>query len=144
LATGCPGGVLAPEVRCPIHSAFFAERPGDDRIILAAGMGASALEGSCPMLALKIAIFVPTIAAGFFFAFWETKIRRRLTDDALDQQPETISDIQDMFYGMRRERRRERILTSLPPEMRSKYDKVVALKFLFFAILIVEVFVLQR
>jgi len=96
------------------------------------------------MLALKIVIFVPTIAATLFFASLERKLKNQLTDEALDQQPESISDVQDTFYNMRREMRRQRILNSLPPESRSKYKWVVALKFLLFAIFIVEVFVLQR
>jgi hypothetical protein len=96
------------------------------------------------MLALKIALYIPTVAAGLSCAFWETKIRRQLTDEALDRQPESVNDFQDISYGIRKEIRRERILKSLPPEMRFKYKSVVGLNFLFFAILIVEVFVLQR
>jgi hypothetical protein len=96
------------------------------------------------MLALRIALVVPTIAAWFFCEFWEKKIRRQLTDEAFYQQPESLSDVQDTFYNMRREMRRERILKSLPPEMRLKYRRVVGLKFSLFALLIVEVLVLQR
>lgn len=69
------------------------------------------------MLAFKSALYILTIATMFFLGFWELRLRRRLTDEALEQQRETVSDYCDTFYGIRREIRRERLLRSLPPEV---------------------------
>jgi hypothetical protein len=96
------------------------------------------------MLALKTALYTLTIGFAFFFASWELKLRRRLTDDALDQQNENVSDYADVSYGIRREVRRERIKKSLPAEILFKLRIVASLKFLFVAILIAEVIFLQR
>ena len=96
------------------------------------------------MLALKIALYILTIATMLFLGFWEHRLRRRLTDEALEQQHETVSDYCDIFYGVRKEIRRERLLKTLPPEVLFKLKVIAGLKFLFFAILGIEVFFLQR
>ena len=96
------------------------------------------------MLASKIALYILTIAGAFFFAFWELRLRRRLTDEALEQQHESVSDYSDVSYGIRKEIRRESILKSLPREALVKLRIVASLKFLFAATLIVEVVLLQR
>lgn len=94
------------------------------------------------MFALKSAVYVPTIAATFFFAFWEMKIRRQLTDGPLPSH-ENPGDF-GLFGDISKEMNRERILRSLPRERLSKYRTVMVLKFVFIALLIVEVLVLQR
>lgn len=96
------------------------------------------------MLAFKVVLYIVTIGSAFFFAFWEWKLRRRLTDEALAQQSESVSDYSDLSYDIRREMRRERILKSLPPEAMFKLKVIASFKFLFVAVLIVEVFFLQR
>lgn len=96
------------------------------------------------MLALKIALYILTIGSAFFFAFLESKLRHRLTDEALEQQSESVSDYSDLSYGIRKEVRRERILERIPPERLFKLRVFASLKFLFVAILIVEVIFLQR
>jgi hypothetical protein len=96
------------------------------------------------MLAFKAALYTLTIGSAFFFAFWEWKLRRQLTDEALEQQNESISDYSDVSYGIRREVRRERIMKNLPPEELFKFRVVASLKFIFVAILIAEVIFLQK
>lgn len=96
------------------------------------------------MLATKIALYVLTLGTALFFAFWEMSLRRRLTDEALEQQRESVSDHSDVLYDMRKEIRRERILKSLPRKDLFKLRVVVSLKFLFLAVLLFEVVLLQR
>jgi hypothetical protein len=95
------------------------------------------------MLAFKAALYTLTIGSAFFFAFWEWKLRRRLTDEALERHTESVSDYSDALYGIRKETRRHRILKSLPPEALFKLRAVASFKFLFVAILIIEVIFLQ-
>lgn len=96
------------------------------------------------MLASKIALYILTIGAAFFFAFWELRLRRQLTDEALEQQRESVSDYADVSYDVRKAIRRERILKSLPREVLFRLRMVVSLKFLFLAMLMFEVVFLQR
>lgn len=96
------------------------------------------------MLAIKIALCLLTLGIAFFFAFWELRLRRRLTDEALEQQRESVSDHSDVLYDIRRDIRRERILKSLPCDVLFKLRVVVSLKFLFLAILLFEVILLRR
>ena len=95
-----------------------------------------------PTLALKILIYGITIAAALFFAFWEGRLKRQLTDGALmsSPNPSDWSPMNDLSERMQR----ERTLKSLPREMTSKLRLIIGLKFLFVAILIVEVIFLQR
>jgi hypothetical protein len=77
-----------------------------------------------------------------FFAFWELRLKRQLTD-SISPQSTAISDtgvINDLSERMRH----ERALRELPKAALSKLRAVIALKFLFVAILIIEVIVLQR
>ena len=92
----------------------------------------------------KAVLYVLTIGSVFFFGFWEYRLRRRLTDEALEQQRESVSDYCDLSYEIQKEKRRERILNSLPRESLSKLKLIAGAKFLFFAILIVEIVLLQR
>jgi len=94
------------------------------------------------MLVFKIALYILTIAFAFLFAFWERKLEHQLTDELLEQQHENISDL-DSFYEIRRDIRRQRILSNLPREALFKLRVVVSLKFLFGAILVLEVIILQ-
>jgi hypothetical protein len=94
------------------------------------------------MITLKIPLYLLTLGGVFFFAFREVKIRKGLTDQVLEE-PENASDIG--FTGdISREFARERLLRNLPRERLAKYRTVVALKFLFAIVFIVEVVVLQR
>lgn len=95
------------------------------------------------MFAFKTALYILTIASLFSFGLWEWKLKRQLTDEFLEQQHESVSDI-DSFYEIRRNFKREHILKSLPREALFKLRVVVSLKFLFFVILIIEVAFLQR
>ncbi len=92
----------------------------------------------------KAVLYTVTIGIAFFFGFWEWRMRRRLTDEALEQQNENVSDYSDVLYDIRKETRRERILKSLPPASLFKFRVVASLKFLFVAILVIEVIFLQR
>src|SRR5690242_16294818 len=87
------------------------------------------------MLAFKTALYILTIAIAFLFGGWEMRLKRQLTDEMPARG--TID------YGMRdalRERmRRERFLHDLPPERLRKLRMIGGLKFLFVAILILEV-----
>jgi hypothetical protein len=67
-----------------------------------------------------------------------------LADKALVQLQECVRDYSDFSYGIGREIRWERVLRSLPPESLSKLKIIATLKFLFAAVLIAEVVVLQR
>jgi len=96
------------------------------------------------MLAFKVALYVMTIVCAFFFGFWELKLRRRLTDEAMWQQHEGVNDYLDASYDIRKEIRRERVLKSLPPEALFRLRLIASLKFLLIAILVIEVIVLQR
>jgi hypothetical protein len=94
------------------------------------------------MLALKSAVYVLTFATALFFGFWELKIKRQLVDAALPTN-ENPSDL-GVWNDLAKRMERERFLRSLPRERLSKYHIIVGLKFLFAALLVVEVIVLQR
>ncbi len=96
------------------------------------------------MFVFKAVLYILTIGSMFFFAGWERRLRRRLTEEGLQQQRESLREYPFDFSTIREEFRREHILMSLPPEALSRYKAVVILKFVFFAILILEVIVLQR
>jgi hypothetical protein len=91
---------------------------------------------------LKIFIYSLTIALAMFFAFWELRLKRQLTDSASppSTRPSEFGVINDLSERMNR----ERVIAGLPKEALTKFRTVVALKFLFVAILIVEVIVLQK
>ncbi|UWZ82384.1 hypothetical protein [Occallatibacter riparius] len=96
-----------------------------------------------PILPFKIALYVLTIGAAFFCAFWERRRRLRLTDEPLELQHQDVSDY-GALYVIKEEIRRERILKSLPRETLAKLRLVGCLKFLFLAVLAIEVVLLQR
>jgi hypothetical protein len=95
------------------------------------------------MLAFKVALYILTSTSALFFGFWELKLKRQLTEEALNQQHETVSDI-DCFYGFRRDIRRGRILKSLPPEALFKLRMVMSLKIIFAVAFVIAVIILQR
>ncbi len=76
-----------------------------------------------------------------FFGFWELRLKRRLTDSA-PQPSKIVSDLGVINLSDRL--MRERILKDLPREAKFKYRMVVMFKFIFVAILIAEVIILQR
>lgn len=94
------------------------------------------------MFVLKTVIYCTTIAAAMFLGAWELRLRLQLTDWAVDPLKRAskigfINDLSEQF-------RREWVLRNLPKDKLSKFRRVVLLKFLFAALLIVEVIVLQR
>ncbi len=90
----------------------------------------------------KVFVYSLTLALAMFFAFWELRLKRQLTDSALtpNTRPSEFGVVNDLSERMSR----ERVIAALPREALTKLRTVVALKFLFVAILIVEVVVLQR
>ena len=93
------------------------------------------------MLTFKVITYSVTIAAAMFFASWELRLKRQLTD-SVGQPSKMVSDFG--VISLRERLRREQILRDLPSEEKFKYRMVVMFKFLFVAILIAEVIVLQR
>jgi len=96
------------------------------------------------MIAFKAALFVLTFGCALFFAGWAMREKRRLTVEALEQQHESVSDYCEVFYDIKKDIRRERILRSLPPQALSKYRVLGILQFVFLAMLVLEVILLQR
>jgi hypothetical protein len=91
---------------------------------------------------LKLFIYALTAALAMFFAFWELRLKRQLTDSAAtpNTRPSEFGVINDLSERMNR----ERVLADLPRETLTKFRAVVALKFLFVVMLIVEVIILQK
>jgi hypothetical protein len=94
------------------------------------------------LLPFKIALYIFTITGAFFFGSWELKLKRQMTEEALEQH-ENVSDL-GIVNDLSKRIRRARFLKSLPHEMLFKLRLVVSLKFLFVAIFIIEVIFLQR
>ena len=93
------------------------------------------------MVILKIVIYSVTALCAMSFGFWELSLKRRLTDNAVEPS-KMVSDFGVINLSERL--RRERILKELPKEATFKYRMVVMFKLLFVAILIAEVFILQK
>ncbi len=94
------------------------------------------------MRILKAAIYCVTIAAVMFFGFWELRLKRQLTDGALQRSNKIIDvgimdDLSDRI-------RREQTLKELPKRERSQLRMVVMSKLVLIAALIAEVLILQR
>lgn len=94
------------------------------------------------MITFKVVIYCVTIAAAMFFAYWERKLKLQLTDEAV-QPVKYVSDL-GMLHSLKESLRRERFLRGLPAQLKFKYRMAVGLKFLFLAILIIEVIILQK
>jgi hypothetical protein len=78
----------------------------------------------------------------FFFAFMELRLKRQLTDDAPRPFVNAsdfgiVNDVSDRL-------RRERVLASMPQQLRARVRMIVGLKFLCLWILVFEVLLLQR
>lgn len=95
------------------------------------------------MLAFKIVLYIITLAATFFFAFRERKLKQQLTDALLDQRNENVSDFYS-FYEIRKDFKRERILRNLPHGAKSNLNIAIGLKFLFGVAFCIEILILQR
>jgi hypothetical protein len=95
------------------------------------------------MIAFKIVLYILTLAATFFFAIRERKLKLQLTDTLLNQHRETASDF-DSLYEIRKDIRRERILKDLPPGAKSKLNVAIGLKLLFGVAFVIEILILQR
>jgi hypothetical protein len=94
------------------------------------------------MFLVKVIIYSATILAVVFFAFWELRLKRQLTD-GISPDSGMVSE-SGFIHDLSKRMERERVLRSLPKEKLVKFRRVVALKFLLVALLIIEVFVLQR
>ena len=77
-----------------------------------------------------------------FLGFWELRLKRRLTDSAL-QPPQGVADL-GALGALSESMQRERIMSSLPKEKLRTYRRVTVLKLLCFACLVIEVLLLQR
>ncbi len=95
------------------------------------------------MLVFKIVLYIVTLAATFFFAIRERKLKEELTDEILRRQRENVSDF-DSFYEIRKDIKRERILRDLPRRAKSKLNMAIGLKFLFGLAFCIEILILQR
>lgn len=99
------------------------------------------LNGHSRMFTLKAVTYSATIAAAMFFGFWELRLKRQLTDTALELS-KAVSDFG--IVNLSERLKREEILRGLPKQAKFKLRTVVILKFVFIAILIMEVVILQR
>jgi hypothetical protein len=94
------------------------------------------------MFTLKIVIYSATVVAAMFFAFLELRLKDQLTDKV---SPKPTALIESGFTAVLSKRmERERALRALPRAETARFRKVVALKFLFVALLVIEVIVLQQ
>jgi hypothetical protein len=94
------------------------------------------------MVALRVVIYSATIVVAMFFGFWELRLKAQLTDGVLSK-PTAVSE-SDFTQVLSKKTERERALQALPRAETAKFRKVVALKCLFVALLIIEIFGLQR
>ncbi|HXE07433.1 MAG TPA: hypothetical protein VN612_06035 [Acidobacteriaceae bacterium] len=83
----------------------------------------------------KFLLYALTAGGMFFFGFRQMRLRNELTDDVL--RGPGSGQIAESF-------KRQRILDSLPPELLVPCNRAAALKFGFFALLVIEVVLLQR
>lgn len=93
------------------------------------------------MFVLKALTYGVTILVAMFFGFWELRLKEQLTDTVV-QPSKTVSDFGAVNLSDRV--RRERALGDMPKQALFKLRTIITLKFLFLAILVVEVIVLQR
>jgi hypothetical protein len=93
------------------------------------------------MFILKALAYSITILIAVFFGFWELRLKEQLTDAAVEPS-KMVSDFGTVDLSDRL--RRERALSDLPKQALFKLRMVVMLKFLFAAMLVAEVIVLQR
>ncbi len=94
------------------------------------------------MVTFKALVYCSTIAAMFFFAFWEQRLKRQLTDGA-PKAHQNVSDF-GVLGAMSERMERERFLRSLPPKRLFNLRLAMGLKVLFFVLLAIEVIFLQR
>ena len=94
------------------------------------------------MFILKVVIYSATFGAALFFAFWEDRLRRQLTDDA-PRLPESVID-RGVLDDLKENMGRWQYLKSLPKQATVKYRKVVKIRLLLCALFIVEVIFLQQ
>jgi hypothetical protein len=92
--------------------------------------------------ALKIALYIFTVLACFFFGLLEFKLKSQLTAGAAEED-KFVSEY-GIANDLRLQMKRERFLKQLPRKRLFKYRLTVALKFFFVALLIAEVIVLPR
>ena len=94
------------------------------------------------MLIFKVILYGLTIGAAMFFGYWELRLKRELTDSAVN--PRKMPSDFGMIGELSERSERERILSGLPRRTVSPLRRVIMLKLLFVAILIAEVLLLQR
>ena len=93
------------------------------------------------MFVIKALTYGVAILVDMFFGFWELRLKEQLTDTVV-QRSKMVSDFGAVDLSDRL--RRERTLGDLPKQALFKLRMIVMLKFLFVAILVAEVGVLQR
>ena len=91
---------------------------------------------------LRLIIYSATILAAMFFAFWELRLKRQLTE-GISSDSGMVSEL-GFIHDLSKKMECERVLRALPKEKLVKFRRVVALRFLFVALLIIEVIMLQR
>jgi hypothetical protein len=94
------------------------------------------------MITLKAAVYILTLAGAFVFAFWELKLKRELSDEALGQRG-NVADYRSS-NNLSERISRERILESLPLQTRRRLRLIILTKFVFVAAFLIAVVVLQR
>lgn len=93
------------------------------------------------MFTLKVVTYSATFLAAMLFAFWELRLKRQLTDNALPPS-KMVSDFGAI--NLAEQIRREQVLRMLPKQAKLKYRVIVTVKLLLVALLVAEIIVLQR
>jgi hypothetical protein len=99
---------------------------------------------------MKVVTYSVTLAAAMFCGYWELRLKRELTDDApqLPVRPSDSGFLSNIADKLRRsdiaDRMRRELYMDLPEQALAKYHRAVVLKFVFAAILVAEVIILQR
>ena len=88
---------------------------------------------------IKDILYSVTIATAFFGGYLELKLKKQLTQEAL-QTTKNVGDF-GLLNDLSENLERERILNKLPKQMLFKLRLVLWLKFLAIALLVIELFV---
>lgn len=124
---------------------MFLDRNGtvDFASCAAGSLSSLAPSANCGSMAdMKVLLYILTGTCALFFAFWEEKLKRDLTN-SVPQRLGTISEI-GFLDDIKKGFDRERFLATIPAEVKRKLRIVVVLKFVAAVVLILEVILLQR
>ena len=94
------------------------------------------------MLTWKGVTYTVTLALALLCAFWELRMKRQLSDKAIEASG--YKNASGSLNDMSEKIERERLLSTVPKEDLKALRAIVVLKFVFVAVLIVEVIVLQK